>query len=176
MCTLRIPVLFSFCMGHQAIKQVGRRRKKKYKAIFGKISLSFLRIFHYALENESFILNNITPFMFLTLNTPECSGLLVSRGTAHRVGGSERGSCSSVTWVSPHLDSREWPPASCRPRGPARSRNVWFQGPGTISLLRIAGWENLPSCSFSHPLCLSFASCLQKSQTWVRQTCSFQPQ
>ena len=51
MCTVCIPVLFSFCKGHHAIKQVGRGRKK-IQSNSGKLSLSFLRIFHYALENN----------------------------------------------------------------------------------------------------------------------------
>ena len=51
MCTVRIPVLFSFCMGHHAITQVGKGRKK-IQSNSVKLALSFLRIFHYALENK----------------------------------------------------------------------------------------------------------------------------
>lgn len=66
MRTLCMPVLFSLCMGHPAIKQSGKGRKK-IQSNYGKLSLSFLPIFHYVLENEVIHFKQYDSLMFLAL-------------------------------------------------------------------------------------------------------------
>ena len=127
-----------------------KKYKEKYKAILENFPSLFSQSFTMSWKMRSYILINMTPLCSWPSSTPECTGLFVSRGTAHGVCRSEPGSCSAVTWVQSSARSLRPSPRRPADRGDPRGQEPSGSGDLAASLSQDNGVERTcpPACFF----------------------------